>query len=70
VTGRTIPRRNHSPTVVCHLKKIMRYLILIIILNLTLSCKSQKSTVINEPITELKPPFNTQGEQEDYWAQA
>ena len=55
--------------VVCHLKKLMRYLILILILTLTLNCKSQKSTVINEPITELKPPFNTQGEQEDYWAQ-
>lgn len=43
----------------------MKYLILITMLSFSLSCVSQST----ESFTELKPPFNTQGEQEDYWAQ-
>lgn len=46
----------------------MKYLILII-LTFNLSCITQKSEVTDKSNTELKPPFTTQGEQEDYWAQ-
>lgn len=46
----------------------MKYLILII-LTFNFSCIAQKSEVKDKSNTELKPPFNTQGEQEDYWAQ-
>ena len=49
----------------------MKYLILIFILTSTVGCKSkiEKENVVTEKSTELKPPFNNQGEQEDYWAQ-
>lgn len=39
----------------------MKHLILLIILTLNINCLSQKN--------KLKPPFSTQGEQENYWAQ-
>jgi len=38
-------------------------------LSFSLSCVSQKNGITTESFTELKPPFYTQGEQEDYWAQ-
>jgi len=49
----------------------MKYLILILILALSIGCASKSNTVevITQQTSEINPPFNNQGEQEDYWAQ-
>ena len=49
----------------------MKLFVAIILLTFSIGCKSQSKPekVKNEKITELKPPFNNQGEQEDFWAQ-
>lgn len=47
----------------------MRYLIIITILIFTFGCKSQRNEIIAVPTSDLKPPFQNQGEQENYWAQ-
>ncbi|MFI0431227.1 hypothetical protein [Mariniflexile sp. HMF6888] len=49
----------------------MKLFVLILLLTFSTDCKSQSNSekVETEKRTELKPPFNNQGEQEDYWAQ-
>lgn len=58
------PRKMSSAT-----KTRISFLIIIISLILNFGCKSQRNENITLPISTLKPPFQNQGEQEDYWAQ-
>ncbi|WP_434035709.1 hypothetical protein [Formosa sp. 4Alg 33] len=44
-------------------------LILILILSVGCSSKTKTEKAITEQVSELKPPFKNQGEQEGFWAQ-